>query len=197
MPVSDNNPERRNLTVASLSFITYFLAGGVVTDSKVNLQVVNVSFSRPDVLSAIAWSLLFWFALRYWQVNRGKVKATFVEELKSIVHSKQIVWFIKHKTGKAHRVNGGFQPRDFSYTNGRLNVRYGDVRGGTVDASGKAVNFSSTRFEQIPLSGFSGLCVKALSATQLAIIRPGIGNYFVPYLLFATAVILGFVHAWL
>ena len=72
MPVSDNNPERRNLTVTSLCFSAYFLAGGHFQDAVVKLQVVNVEFEKPFVLVFMAWAMLFWFALRYWQTSQGE-----------------------------------------------------------------------------------------------------------------------------
>ena len=53
MPLADNDPSRRNLMVTSLAFIAYFWADGCFTDSTVRLQVVNVSFDKPDVTSLL------------------------------------------------------------------------------------------------------------------------------------------------
>ena len=191
MPVADSNPERRNLMVSSICFITYFLAGGNFSDSIVRLQVVNIEFSKPYVLAIIAWVLLFWFALRYWQVNNGELSNAYIKELSVTAHSKIAIWYVILRTGKKHKVHGGFYPQGFHINGGKLHLRYGDVEGGNEGPNGALVNFKSNNFESTPVSGFAGFMLKAYSALKLSIVKPAIGSYFVPYALFALAVLLG------
>lgn len=68
--INDSSPERRNLMVLSISIILYYAAGGSITDPVVKFPMVNVEFSRPEILGIAVWVALFWFAFRYWQVTR-------------------------------------------------------------------------------------------------------------------------------
>jgi len=69
MAISDSNPERRNLVLASIAFVIYYAAGGSFSDENIRVLVVNITFSKPEVLGFFAWGMLAWFALRYWQKN--------------------------------------------------------------------------------------------------------------------------------
>ncbi len=80
LAISDNNPERRNLVVLSISIILYFLGGGSITDENIRLQVINVTFSKPEVLVKFVWLLLFWFIYRYWLNHKGSWKEGFYRE---------------------------------------------------------------------------------------------------------------------
>lgn len=75
MAIEDNNPERRNLTVTSLAFIVFASAGGYIPENEVHFQFVNVSFAFPEILEYFAWTIIFWFAFRYWQTsNNDRIK---------------------------------------------------------------------------------------------------------------------------
>lgn len=194
MPIYDNNPERRNLIVASLCFIIFVLAGGHVDDSAVRLLVVNVAFDRPIILAIFAWLILIWFALRYWQLHKRKVKTTFIDEIKNTAHSKSVVVYLTFKTKKKHREPDGFYPRDFDYNGGRLKIRIGDVVGGRRHENGDWVEFRSNNFELIAIEGMAGFLLMAWSCLKLSISEPGVGSFFVPYFLFVVAVFLGVIH---
>lgn len=81
MAISDSLPERRNLVVAAAAFIVFYAGGGNVVDPVVRLAVVNVNFHRPEALAAIAWTMLFWFQLRFWQSTRRKFSEKFRAEI--------------------------------------------------------------------------------------------------------------------
>jgi len=78
MPISDSNAERKNLIIISIAFILFYAAGGRFNDDAIRVIVVNLSFSRPEVLAAFSWLLLFWFCLRFYQKSSKK----FIHELK-------------------------------------------------------------------------------------------------------------------
>ncbi len=81
MSISDNNSERKNLTILSLAIILFYLGGGNVSGSGIRLQVVNVTFSNPEVLIYFVWGMLVWFCYRYWVVGQGSWKKAFYDEL--------------------------------------------------------------------------------------------------------------------
>ena len=194
MAVADNNPERRNLNISSLSVIVFYLAGGNFVDSKIKLPMVNISFSNPETLCAIFWGILCWFALRYWQTHKGLIDKTYLEEIKGKASSKAAIAFVEKRTGKTYKENGGFYPREISRSSGRLCIQIGDVTGGNKNADGVLVNFRSNNYEYVPINGFRGFIFHLLSISGLAFSKPGFGNYVVPYLLFITACVLGLVN---
>ncbi len=71
MPVSDSNPERRNLTVLSLLIIVFYLAGGYFIDNEIRLRIVNIGFHNIEVLGYVVWVMLAWFLFRYWLTSKG------------------------------------------------------------------------------------------------------------------------------
>ena len=90
MSIEDTNPERRNLLIASLAFIAYFYGGGQLPDNTISLQIVELIFSRPAVLAVLAWILLFWFAYRYWVVNRNKFSEGYSKEIETYYTTEEI-----------------------------------------------------------------------------------------------------------
>jgi hypothetical protein len=71
MPLFDNNPERRNLTVLSLSIIVFYLAGGYFIDNEIKLKIVNIGFHNREVLGYLVWVMLAWFLFKYWLASKG------------------------------------------------------------------------------------------------------------------------------
>jgi hypothetical protein len=195
MAVADNNPERRNLNISSLCIIIYYLAEGSFVDSKIKLPMVNISFSNPQMLCFIFWALLFWFALRYWQTHKGLIDKTYLEEIKIRKSSSAAISYIESRTGTKHRKAGGFVPRDISRSSGRLCIQIGDVQGGNLDPDGTLVNFRTGNFELVPINGIRGRIFHLISFVSLAFLKPGFGNFVVPYVLFSFACILGLVNS--
>ncbi|MEW8073610.1 MAG: hypothetical protein AB2826_24625 [Candidatus Thiodiazotropha sp.] len=81
MAISDNNPERRNLVLASIAFVIYYAAGGSVSDENIRILVINITFSKPEALAFFAWGMLCWFALRFWQKNGFSFWGSLVGEI--------------------------------------------------------------------------------------------------------------------
>lgn len=81
MDISDSNAERRNLTLLSLSIIIFYLADGQFVDGDVKLQVINVELTNTHVLVSFVWIMLFWFAFRYWLLNRSRWKEKYKNEI--------------------------------------------------------------------------------------------------------------------
>ena len=71
MAISDNNPERRNLTLLSIAIIVFYLAGGYFIGNEIKLKVINVGFHNREVLGYIIWVMLAWFLFKYWVTSRG------------------------------------------------------------------------------------------------------------------------------
>jgi hypothetical protein len=92
MALQDSNQERRNLTVLSLSIIVFYLADGSLQDVNVKLQIINVVFSKPEVLANFAWILLFWFCFRYRIVHKGSWNVSFISEITSNTNCEKIYY---------------------------------------------------------------------------------------------------------
>lgn len=185
MPLADNDPSRRNLMVTSLAFIAYFWADGCFTDSTVTLQVVNVSFDKPDVLAKMAWALLFWFALRYWQLHKKLVRETYIKEIRDKANSKITTWYLKRRVNRKDLP----VPLGFKVADGSLLIRTEEV---IIDeeVDGEHIR-QAVDTGDIKVTGFYGRILKIVTFVKLVFQEPGFGSYAVPYVLFAFAVVLG------
>ena len=84
MSLQDSLPERRNLTLISLAFIAFFYGGGQFSENEVKLIIINASFTKPIVLSFIAWLSFAWFNWRYWLVTKGEFTSKFIGEVNKV-----------------------------------------------------------------------------------------------------------------
>jgi len=105
MALQDSNPERRNLSVLSLSIIVFYLACGSFTEGTVRLQIVNINFAKPEVLSFFVWGILVWFTFRYWLVHQGNWKEDFYNELQQYTPK----FFINKYLIKRFKLSGDFE----------------------------------------------------------------------------------------
>ena len=191
MAIQDSDSERRNLMVTSLCFIAYYSAGGYITKNEIQLQVLNVSFTNPEVLGIFAWILLFWFALRYWQTHQNMIIKSTVEDIKSQSNSNIVIWYLKHLTKLNYNKTGGFTNIELSKEPTGWVVRYKVAQEGQENKYGELT--SVTRFgieELIEFNGIRGLFVKIMIRITALIKKPGFSSYTVPYILFFTAIII-------
>lgn len=120
----DANPERRNLMLLSAAIILYYIAGGEMISNEVRLHLINVRFTKPDVIRLVLWAALIWFLWRYWLTNRGKFSADFVSEIKSLSNSNIMLMYAGHKHGLAYNEDGGFNAvsSDYNITDKRCDL---------------------------------------------------------------------------
>ncbi len=189
LAISDNNPERRNLVVLSISIILYFLAGGGITDENIRLQVVNVTFSKPEVLVKFVWLLLFWFIYRYWLNHKGSWKEGFYREAQCQLINKYCYPYLVKKFELSEDYSKSWFPD-------RHWVRF------EADHHGSGFYFSHTRKADVGENGqqkhesrkVDCLKDKALVAVVTAVTffrEPSLSMYFMPYLFAFFAIVLG------
>lgn len=197
MPVEDNNAERRNLIVTSLCFIVFFLGEGSFVDNTVTLQVVNVSFCNTKVLAVIAWLMLFWFALRYWQINHGKFITSFKQDIDIRRHSYFVIMYAELKLKMKHRKQGGFLIKSLKLNGSECTITYGTIpeTSGSVNEKGILVNFSSINNKTLAITGLFKLPILIVISLHLAVTRVSFGNHVLPYILFLLSVFLGLKNA--
>ena len=87
--VTDNNPDRRNLVVVSLSVLIYYLGGGEFKGDVLKLPLVNMEFERPEVLVGFLCCSFIWFSLRYWQTTYWRFRSEYDEMFRRV--SRDIV----------------------------------------------------------------------------------------------------------
>lgn len=77
--------ERKNLVVLSVIIILYYAAGGHIDDGtdNVSLGFINVAFSNPELISYFVWVILWWFAIRFYQIIWPEYLKRFSEEIES------------------------------------------------------------------------------------------------------------------
>ena len=113
MPIQDSSPERRNLTVTAASIILFYIAGAEFTDQKIRLQIINVHFTNPSVLSMAIWGLLIWFVFRYWQKYRGDLNKTFFDFVSGSRQNKICQWYLAY----VHKIKKPLEEECSIYTN--------------------------------------------------------------------------------
>jgi hypothetical protein len=191
MPVHDSNPERRNLTVLSLCIILFYIGGGEFNDRSIKLQVVNVDFSRPEVLACFAWGLLGWFCFRYWQVHQGEWKEKFGLEV----------------------TKGGIDCTSFfrNYLNKKIKASYDSSFTGfenlyKVELATTGINntlyfkcflkneANQKKERSFIISSNPDRFIFFRYAIRMSVRCSSVPGYFVPYLLFFTAFFLGCYH---
>lgn len=191
MAVSDNNPERRNLNLTSLSIIIFFLAEGTFAKT-IKLPLISISFSKPIVLAVTIWVMLFWFALRYWQTYKGSFKMSYYEDIKQLKFAKPVVAYTENKTGKPFQDSDGFVIKDINKSRGYLAINIAEIHGGHRNEDGSFSNYSTKASKYIKIEGFSGKLLQLYLFLKLALIKPSFGDYLLPYVLFVVAVVMGF-----
>jgi hypothetical protein len=184
VPISDNNPERRNLVVLSISIILYFLADGKITDDNVRLQVINVTFGEPEVLGKFVWVLLIWFIYKYWLNNKGSWKNGFYGEAHCGFVTKYCYpYIVKKFTLSDDYSNSLYSDRHWvsfnSYDNG---FRFSHVS--------KAEN-KGQKHDIRNIETFTDKLLVAAVTIVTFIKEPSLSTYFMPYIFAFVAIIFG------
>lgn len=201
MTIQDSNPERRNLMVTSIAFIAFFYAGGSFPDSSVKLQVINADFSRPDVLAIIAWTALFWFLYRYWQIHNGDFSEGFREEFSEWKENQYIKNYVTKRIGEeliCPNNNEGYHLSSVHCAKWHVvaNCIYAENaihnhQGGLTSYSS---NINATHSGPIKLSGFMGWLIAMRAITVCMFKKPSFASYIVPYILSFLAILGGAVR---
>ena len=179
MPISDNNPERRNLTVLSLSIIVYYIAGGEpISDDSIKLVLVNIKFTNNAVLTYIIWVMFLWFWLRHWLANKYSHSAAFMNEKPETNMNYKIVDDCFREQGQPLKPN-------------QLTACYvwhiNTKKGWVIDAHAIS-NHPNMRAE---LKGYQGFVKKYIFMAKMFFKHKVVSDYYVPYFLGCIAVISG------
>jgi hypothetical protein len=193
MAIQDSNAERRNLMVTSIGFIAYFYAGGSFPDSSVRLQVINADFSRPEILSVMAWSAFIWFLYRYWLTNSGGFTKDFRVEMYDFRNKS----YIKHYATK--RLDRELIPSQYDkcqvthlgWGGGCLIIRLTYIKNIVRNENVKVTNCSTeanTKEDSIKMSDLNGWALALRVNLECMFKYPSFSNYMVPYILALVAI---------
>lgn len=203
MAIHDSDPERRNLIVTSLAFIAYYYAGGAFVDSNVRLQMVNVTFEKPEVLAGIAWMLLFWFFYRYWLTHKKSFRNGFSDEKYDYYKLPYVIRYAEKRLGKPlvkSDEEEGYHITGLVYSGGKAGIRYvyalditrSEVTGEIEGYTGNGTCDNGV----IPLQCMAGYWVMLRATLECCIKSPSFSSYLVPYVIFAVALIGPFSRCW-
>ncbi len=201
MAYQDSNPERRNLVLTSVAFITYFFAGGEFLENTVRLHVINVAFSKPEVLGFIAWTSLLWFLFKYWQVNSEKFINEFKIELNKVYCRDFAVKYVIKCTDSSLDKSNCFV--DSVFLKGKKFVikfiisswvsRYENTNKlrhyYSKDCSGPV---NEHDLKQCEIKDFSGYLLRLRAIMFCCIRYPSFSNYVIPYICFLLAIYVPF-----
>lgn len=199
----DSSPERRNLMATSLAFIAYFVAGGEVAGDVVRVQVVNIRFADPTALVVLAWTLLIWFAYRYWLIHRGAFSEALDKEVRFCSTKPYVKAYASRKWSESVvedsepglHITGLYLIGTRLVANSQYAARIGRSRETYEANSYTDMEGKKDHPGQLEFTGFGGAFVKAQVLLDCFIRRPSFSSYVVPYLLFLFAVSLGIKDA--
>lgn len=186
---SDANPARRNLVLTSIAFIVYYLGDGRLTEKKLQIQAVSITFDNTTALIVLAWLALFWFALRYYQTNKNLLRKAVRDEVATQKRNPILIAYLKRQTKLHYLWENGFTvgtvggPRQWI-------VQIQNIEGGSEE-KGRWTNYRTKDGDKFDIRwAWFGLVRLSLLLT-IAWKEPGIGSYLVPPALFVVAVLLG------
>lgn len=186
MPISDSNPERRNLTLASIAFILFFSAGGTLSDDNVRLVVVNATFTKPYVISVFCWALLLWFAIRFWQKNHLSFFSSMNEE---VMHGDVPISIASTALESAKKQIEGANKEDHKNKPASVARVDIDTKGGVgVVVEYKNSTATVVHQEYVKIIGLKGLYYKFRLMLHYAVNGNAFSEELLPYLLFLGAV---------
>ncbi|MCL7744176.1 hypothetical protein LV476_04310 [Guyparkeria hydrothermalis] len=201
--VDDKNPERRNLSLASLSFVAYFWGGGSLVADNVTLQFISLKFSRPEVLALLAWVTLFWFLYRYWLLNRNKFHDSYAVEILSRVNREDANQYVAKALGnKAAEDSEEGLHIDKIYWSG-LHMRADCVWALKVGRNTDTGRISSRtgadpkRSQEVVFDGIGGWRTAIVINSRVFALTEGFSSYLVPYVLFFIALLSALVSLFL
>jgi hypothetical protein len=194
MAIEDTDPERRNLIVAAIAFIAYHYGGGHFPDRTVTLEVINMEFSNPVFLAAMAWTALFWFMYRYWLTHAGKFRRHFATEFDTFQAKAYVQRYVASRIQEQPAVEKGAGPHvnRLLWFGRRVLASYIYASNVKRDPeTGRIKSYSDVKINggQVSFNDLKGWIV-ALRATGACFFQhPSFSSYIVPYLLFVFALI--------
>ena len=196
MAIQDSDPERRNLVVASLAFITFFFAGGSFPESSIRLQVINADFSKPEILSYIAWCTFCWFIYRYWLTHRGDFVLGFSSDFNEWRNKYYITNYVNNhfnqemhpneSSQEYHAAGMGWSGGSVMITCNFANISR-DING-KLRSTGSIRGKSAKKTEYIKLTNLKGWILAARATGSCILTKPSFSNYVVPYILAIIAI---------
>ncbi len=196
MTIAVPDAERRNLVLTSLSFILFYLADGSVVGDTLRIQVVNISFGKPEVLGCFAWIMLAWFLFRFWQKFQRKVRETCTSAI-DMNRGRPIVkkYCISKLKGQYSEIKVAVvASADFDSGTSTYKYQLEIHEGVTNEAEPKSFTRPQGRTHFIDLKGASGFFVKYWCFFRATIYDNGFVDYLFPYVLFAVAFSLGILN---
>jgi len=202
--MQDNNPERRNLIAISLAILIYFLAGGELADDVIRIQLVNLVFQKPIVLSAFVWVVFIWFLYRYWLLHTEQFTRNLREEIKNFATDPLIRSYAESVIGHpivSDREEGMHigrlrMLRPFVLEARLLFAKNVSRRDGKGDIAGHNTSNNEKPEFKNPL-GFSGARGKLIASGVFAkcfLFYPSFSSYVAPYVLATLAVLAAIWH---
>lgn len=198
MAIQDSDPERRNLIITSFAFITFYVADGKLVDEAVfRLQLAPIKFENIFALKVIAWSMLIWFFIRYWQTHRKALWNAYrgyVDDFSSRNNGGRKYLEAQYdfeEYDKSHK-KGSFQNPSIVISNtktNKLSVKYRLIQ--KVEhspSSGYRITQQATK--EKPVEGFHGWLLKIKYIVSFSAKTPGATSFLAPYLLFFAALLM-------
>jgi len=174
----------------SICIVIYYAAGGHIVDETVRLQIINVSFSKPEILAYFVWCMLLWFCFRYWLLNHSDWKKNLFAEMEDTAVSLFLYKYLVSRFKLSSNYSKSYhKDKHWVKVSQRnpLGLVFQHLYQTDIGQQKSAFIEKLTTPDQLHLIGH---------AVIIAFCKPTISGYFTPYILFSAAILLG-LNDWL
>lgn len=210
---SEPNLHSRNLKLVSLFFILYWVLGLKPMDESIRLLVINYEISNPSALQWVSYSILFYFAWRFYLNSRRRIRTGYRKSVS--IHNfpnkesrfyKKLVsladeHYVKNKKSEFEETRQSkfdYNPVEgfnnelyrihvskFSYESEKLTLTYQVQYSGTRLAGNDFTN------GVIKFSSIEWLFFKFIGFFKFSIKQEDAPDYLLPWVLFTLALVCG------
>lgn len=109
---TETNVFSRNLKVISILFIVYWFVGAHPKDNEIVLGTLKVAVDNPERLKYVGWTLLGYFAWRFYIHSKKKIRTSYSKFLRNTILFNELKFWNKKLTESANNDflnNGGFE----------------------------------------------------------------------------------------
>lgn len=182
--IQESDVERRNLMVMSWSIIIYNFADGTFGNT-LKLPLTSIEFTNTKALIYIAWFMLFWFSIRFWQKHR----LSFIYQIEQHIssnHSKEFIYkCLENELGKE------MMEKDRMVMNPSYFRRNKSIVYMTLDTESQFKN--NTIEKEINMEGLGFTIFRVKNNLSAYVNSNGITSYLMPYVFALLAVASPFI----
>jgi len=140
-------------------------------------------------LVVLAWIMLIWFYIRYWQSHKNNFRDNSRGEIVELLRHKYVINYVQKITGMEYQVDGGFELGSMTFQNGYFYINYEtSIKNVKFNELGIHIGHKSGKPKRTYIKGLLGYELLFNMYMFNAIHKNAFTSYFVPNLIFFIAI---------